>query len=114
MLRASGKTTGTDYDLTATVGDSKDGGVEHGAVLIEFSEAVLDTDEARLAAARATVQEAVGDAGFVDAAAIVSTFDAIDRVADATGMPLSDEILERSADFREELGLNDYLATDAS
>ncbi len=110
MLRASGKKTGDDFDLTATVGESEDGGVEGGAVLIEFGEAVLGDDEARLAAARAGVRDAVGEAGFVDAAAIVSTFNAIDRVADSTGMPLSDEILERTADFREELGLNDFLS----
>ena len=116
MLRASGKHLGADYDLNATVGDSQngDGGVEDGAALIEFSVAVLDVDEARLAAARAAVLDAVGEAGFVDAAAIVSTFNAIDRVADSTGMPLSDEILERSADFREALGLNDFLAAGAS
>jgi hypothetical protein len=114
MLRASGKHSGDDYDLTATIGDSEDGGVDDGAVLIEFGEAVLDTDEARLAAARAAVIAAVGEAGFVDAAAIISTFDGIDRVADSTGMPLSDEILERSADFREQLGLNDYLSAGVS
>lgn len=91
-----------------------DGGIEHGAALIEFSEAVLDGDEARLAAARAAVTDAVGEAGFVDAAAIVSTFNAIDRVADSTGMPLSDEVLEETADFRETLGLNDFRSAGAS
>ena len=114
MLRASGRHSGDDYDLAATVGDSEDGGVEDGAALIEFGEAVLDDGEARLVAARAAVLEAVGEAGFVDAAAIVSTFDAIDRVADSTGMPLTDEILERTADVREELGLNDFLTAGAS
>ena len=114
LLRASGKTSGDDYDLTATIGESVDGGVEDGAVLVEFGEAVLDGDEDRLTAARGVARDAVGEAGIVDAAAIVSTFNAIDRVADSTGMPLSDEILERSADFREELGLNEFLSAGAS
>lgn len=108
MLRASGKHSGDDYDLTAVIGQSDDGDVADGATLIEFSEAVLDDDEARLIAARAAVRQALGEPGFVDAAAVVSLFDAIDRVADSTGMPLSDEILERSADVREALGLNDF------
>ena len=92
----------------ATIGDSADGGIEHGAALMEFSEAVVDNDDARLAVARAAVIDAVGEAGFVDAAAIASTFNAIDRVADSTGMPLSDKVLEETAAIREELGLNDF------
>ncbi len=74
---------------------------------------MLDGGEARLAAARAAVIDAVGEAGLVDAAAIASAFNAIDRVADSTGMPLSDQVLEETADFREELGLNDFLTAGA-
>lgn len=50
----------------------------------------------------------------VDAAAIASAFNAIDRVADSTGMPLSGQVLEETADFREELGLNDFLTAGAA
>lgn len=56
----------------------------------------------------------MGEAGFVDAAAIASTFNAIDRVADSTGMPLSDQVLEETAAIREELGLNDFLTAGAA
>ena len=90
------------------IGQSRDGGIEHGAALIEFSEAVLDNDEDRLTAARARVIDAVGEAGLVDAAAVVATFNAIDRVADSTGMPLSDEVLESTADVRDALGINEF------
>lgn len=75
---------------------------------------MIGRDEARLAAARAAVIDAVGEAGFVDAAAIASAFNAIDRVADSTGMPLSDQVLEETAGIREELGLNDFLTAGAS
>lgn len=75
---------------------------------------MLDGGEARLAAARAAVIDAVGEAGLVDAAAIASAFNAIDRVADSTGMPLSGQVLEETADFREELGLNDFLTAGAA
>lgn len=75
---------------------------------------MLDGNDARLAAARTAVIDVVGEAGFVDAAAIVSTFNAIDRVADSTGMPLSDQVLEETAAIREELGLNDFLTAGAS
>ena len=98
----------------AAIGKSDIGGIEHGAALIEFSEAVLDSDVVRLAAARAAVIDALGEAGFVDAAAIVSAFNAITRVADSTGMPLSEQVLEETAGVREELGLNDFLTAGAS
>lgn len=113
LLRASGQLSGEDFDLTATVGISKDGGVPDGVALVEFSEALLDTDEARLTAARAAVIDAVGEAGLVDASGVASAFNAIDRIADATGMPLLDSVLEETADFREELGLNDFLTAGA-
>lgn len=74
---------------------------------------MLDGGEARLAVARAAVIDAVGEAGLVDAAAIASALNAIDRVADSTGMPLSGQVLEETADFREELGLNDFLTAGA-
>lgn len=85
-----------------------DSGVAGGAVVIEFADAVLDTDGARLEAARAALLLFVGAAGLVDSAAIVSTFNAIVRIADATGMPLSDAVLEETAEFREALGVNDF------
>ena len=69
---------------------SGDGGIAHGAMLMAFGEAVLGADDTRLAAARAAVRQALGEAGLVDAAGVVGLFNAIDRIADATGIPLED------------------------
>jgi hypothetical protein len=46
----------------------------------------------------------------VDAAGVVGLFNAIDRVADATGIPLEPEKAEASADFRAALGLDRFSA----
>jgi hypothetical protein len=54
------------------------------------AEAFLGGDEARLARARAAIVAAMGAAALVDAADIAGLFNAIDRLADATGAPLEE------------------------
>jgi hypothetical protein len=109
LLRASGVTHNRAYDLNAVTGVARnDGGVPHGRLLVAFAEAVLGGDEEVLARARAALHAAVGPAGLVDAAGVVGLFNAIDRVADATGIPLEAEKLEASADFRAALGVDRF------
>jgi len=50
----------------------------------------------------------VGPVGLVDAAGVVGLFNAIDRVADATGIPLEPEKAAASADFRARLDLDRF------
>ena len=109
LLRASGLTQNRDYDLNAVTGAAvEDAGVPHGRSLIRFAEAVLDEDEAILSRERAELLRALGPEGLVDAAAVVGLFNAIDRVADATGIPLEAEKAQASADFRAVLGLDRF------
>jgi hypothetical protein len=91
-----------------TAGAAFDPGIAHGALLVEFAEAVLGADEARLGAARARLLGAMGAQALVDAAGVVGFFNAIDRVADATGTPLDDKTLVDSAALREHLRINDF------
>jgi alkylhydroperoxidase family enzyme len=109
LLRASGVTQNRDYDLGAVTGvTAGDAGVPDGRLLVEFAEAVLGEDEAALRAVRARLRAALGPQGLVDAAAVVGLFNAIDRVADATGIPLEPDKAEASADFRTVLGLDRF------
>lgn len=85
-----------------------DGGVPHGDLLVRFAEAVLDPDDAALSAVRAEVSEAMGDPALVDTAAVAALFNAIDRIADATGIPLEPWKAEQTADFRAALGINQF------
>ena len=85
-----------------------DPGVAHGRLLVEFAAAVLGGYVAGLSRARAELMTAVGPRGLVDAAAVVGLFNAIDRVADATGIPLEAEKAAASADFRAALGLDRF------
>ena len=100
-------TQNRDYDLTAVTGAvQSDAGVPHGRLLVEFAEAVLGEDEEALTRARAALHTAIGPAGLVDAAGVVGLFNAIDRVADATGIPLEPEKAAASAGFRAVLGVD--------
>ena len=98
-----------DYDLGVVTGSSEgDGGIRHGAILMEYAEAALGDDTRRLIAARQTLIATLGEVACGDAAGVVATFDAIDRVADATGIPLEDWKMESSADIRETLGIEKF------
>ena len=105
LLRASSDAVGAEVDLSATVEDAAGGGVEDGAVLTAFAEAVVRaTDD--LDAVRARALETLGPAKFVEAAATAGIFNGLVRVADSTGIPSDAMTLERTADVRGELGFN--------
>jgi hypothetical protein len=109
LLRASSDHSGADVDLNAVIGTvDGDGGIANGAVLTRFAEEAVGQNKAALSAARSEVLAALGPAGLVDAAAIIATFNAIDRVADSTGIPIDEARLAPTADFRDQLGINDF------
>ena len=89
-------------------GDASGGGVEHGDLLVKFAEAILGVTDAELAALRLRLCNGPGPAAMVDAAAVAALFNAIDRVADSTGIPVEPEKLQASADYKERLGIRRY------
>jgi hypothetical protein len=108
LLRESSKAKGEDYDLGLLTGTKGDGNIAHGALLVAFAEAVLGDDDQRLREVQAAIRNRMGDPAFVDAAAIVATFNAIDRVADATGIPIEDSKAASTADVRAALEINAF------
>lgn len=84
------------------------GGVPAGAELAAFAEALLGADTDILDNAIQALRNSVGDEGWVDAAGVAATFNAIDRLADSTGIPLEEKKAELSADFRNAIGLNAF------
>jgi hypothetical protein len=94
----------------AAVGDC---GVPEGALLIEFAEAILGDDGARLARARAAIAAKMGAAALVDAAGVAGLFNAIDRVADATGTPLEEAKAADTASLRDAIGIEEFDAVRA-
>lgn len=111
MLRESSTAAGASYDLAAIVGsDQADGGVPHGALLVDFVNAVLGGDEARLPVLRDRVRSAVGNAGLVDACATIASFNAVVKLADGTGIPLEDWKESRTRDIRDALSIDAFRA----
>jgi hypothetical protein len=102
----SSQTTGGEVDLdTVNGGVEGDGGVEHGARLVAFTEAVMGSDEAALARERAALRGLLTPEAFVDAAAVIGAFNVVDRIANATGIPLDAGLAAMSGEVREELDL---------
>jgi hypothetical protein len=108
LLRESSKAKGEGFDLGLLTGTPGDGNIPHGALLVAFAEAVLGDNDRRLAGLQADIRTKLGDAALVDAAAVVATFNGIDRVADSTGIPIEDAKAEATADLREALGINAF------
>jgi hypothetical protein len=85
-----------------------DAGVTHGARLIAFTEAVLGEDDARLARERQLLRALLSPEAFVDVCAVIGAFNVVDRVADATGIPLDPMLDAASGDIRQQLDLTRF------
>lgn len=110
MLRESMHAGGQTLDARGVTQGFRDGvDVANASVLVEFAEAVVLRDEARVAPARVALHAALGDAGLVDAAATVAAFHGFVRVADAIGIPYTTAAQgEDVPALREEAGINAF------
>ena len=110
MLRASIEYQGKQGDLRVITEGSKgaDSGVTHSDALVAFAEAAVGSDSAALATARDALREAAGSGALVDAAAVVGNFQRMVRIADGAGIALDGPVALLSADFREDIGLEDF------
>src|SRR5262245_30209900 len=108
-LRASSKRNGGDADVTAITREhADDGGVAHGALLIELADAVID-ERADPAPARRRLVEAAGAGLLVEAAAVLGIFHLNDRVADAMGAPLDELMVDYRRGLGVEMGIEDQI-----
>lgn len=108
MLRASTRHVGLEADLRAIGKSGFDPGVPHGTTLVEFSEAVMGRDPARLRRAREALAAAVGWAGVADSAAVAGNFQMMDRIANGCGIAL-DAVYEKSTRrYRNQLGMDAF------
>jgi hypothetical protein len=83
--------------------------IPHAAALVEFADAVVRRDVPHTAHAGAGLRRALGDAAFVDAAAIVAAFHGFVRIADAIGIPYTTAARGQDApDIRERVGVNEF------
>ena len=99
---------GGTAELGAVVEEGSDAGVEHGDLLLALADAQVTGGDDELAAARARLREVMGDAALLDAVGVVSNFERMNRIADATGIPLDAGAAAFSADVRAELGIDGW------
>jgi len=108
-------TSGREVDVRGVTQGFDDGaGIPHAAALAEFAEAVVLRDEARTAVVRAALRGVLGEAGLVDAAAVVGAFHGFVRIADAIGIPYTTAARGADApDIRERAGVNAFFRVRA-
>jgi hypothetical protein len=82
-----------------------DGGVAHGARLLGFTDAVMGDDPEALRRERQALRALLSDEAFVDTCATIGAFNVVDRIADATGIPLDDFMRAIGESVWTELGL---------
>jgi len=108
MLRASVSDPETDINVVTSEPEGKT--VPCSAELTALAEAVFHQDSAAAREAREKIAQAINPQAAIDAIAVAAHFNAITRIADATGVELDRFTSENSADLRETLGLDAYLA----
>ena len=78
------------------------------AILNDFAETFASGDRYSLSTARQALLEHMGEEALVDSAATVAIFNAVVRLADASGIPLEPYKVDGAADLREQLGIDDF------
>jgi hypothetical protein len=94
--------SGAAVDLAAVNDGAVESGVASGAELLAFTDAVMARDAEATAGTRAAVEAQLGPAGVTDAAAVIAMFNVVDRVADATGIPIDEGV---ARDMRYAVGI---------
>lgn len=101
-------TQGAEVDLSSVNAGSAGGGasgVKHAGELLAFTEAAMSRPGEGLDEARAALRAVLSPEAYVDTCAIIAAFNVVDRIADATGIPLDGSMAAMSADVRTELDL---------
>ncbi len=108
MLRASAQVTTTPLEPRAITDRSLDPLLPHGMALLDFVDALLVGSETDRTRTREKLLADMGSASLVDAAAVVGNFQMMNRIADATGMPVGKGTLKRTKEWRKLLSLDRF------
>ncbi|HEC10758.1 MAG TPA: hypothetical protein ENI86_14520 [Acidimicrobiales bacterium] len=105
MLRASSDATGSATDIHDVIADDTDDPVS--SALTSLVDAALKHGD--LVSARRTVLEVLGPEALVTACSVIGNFEKMNRMADGTGLGLSDDQMAGLADIRSELGFDAFI-----
>ncbi len=107
MLRESCIATETPVDLAAVTDPRRDPLVPGGRALVRLADAAVAGEEGQLDEARGEAVAELGWDAFVDAAAVIATFEMMNRVGDATGIRVGRGRLASTAEVRELAGIRE-------
>jgi hypothetical protein len=94
-------------DITGGVNGDTD--IPHADLMFAFAEAVFHRDGAAIAEYQVKIRQSLGDAAFVDCAAVASAFHGFVRVADATGIPYEGAGAGTdTTELRHEVGIDQF------
>ena len=108
MLRASAQAFGYELNMAAVGDPSLPSGVPGGNLLLRLVDAVL-LDSEPLPDVHAGIVAELRPEALVDAAAVFGNFEMMNRVADATGIPVAAGAIEREKGLIELLDLESFL-----
>ena len=95
MLRESINSKDGNFQLESlTNGVHEDQNIPHSSLLAEFAEAVVSRDKDQIKQLREDIINRLGKEPFIDAAATVSGFHGVVRIADSTGIPVVNKMSE--------------------
>jgi hypothetical protein len=108
-LRGSAKNAGKDINLRVVLGEEPDAsGIDNARALIAFVEAFIERDDRALAQARTVLVGEMGTDAMIDAAAVAANFQRMVRIADATGIPVDEQMSKMTRDIQEQLELRRF------
>lgn len=99
MLRASAHATGQAIDLRAITDRATDPLIDAGIGLLAFVTALIGGDPSDLDNARTALRDAAGPDAVVRAAAVAGNFQMMNRIVDATGVPIGPSMCAIAADL---------------
>ncbi len=110
LLGASGaiQSDGVEVDVVRNDGLAEQSGVPHAGPLIAFADAVVRGEDDAASSARSQLLAELGGAAVVDAAAVVANFQRMNRIADATGIPLDRPMRSLTAELRAQLDIEGF------
>ena len=83
-------------------------GVPHARALLALADASIVGSDESLESARGRILSELGPEALADAAAVVANFQRMNRISDATGIPLDGIMGLMTADLRSQLGVERF------
>ncbi len=106
MLRASAEASGISHlDLRSLADPTLDSGVPGSVAMLRLVDATITNDDEVAATARTAVSAELGADAAAEVAAVIGNFEMMNRIADATGTPVSARAREYLTSELDAIGL---------